>query len=310
MPTKGFPTKTVILAIVLIIAIPSLIYWLWQRQPKGLTANDQMLTPQAQNQSATPSATQAQKITVETNKVLALNKFQLQGQTLPNSIILLYSNSINTILKSDANGKFQANLDLDDGLNLIGLSTLGTDLKEIAATNLTYYVAQAKTEDTTVLAGLVKSIFKDTTTLTTQTGEATVKQAKNAKVAIPKLPGVASQSQDQDIRVGDYMIALGKNITEGQLEADNINISRDDKPQNQRHWAIVKILTTLSKNNFSAQQTGQSKTVKIATNTNSSFIDKDQKADSKAVVKDRNAIVIYYEDEKGNDTADLIYLLP
>lgn len=269
-----------------------------------------MLSPQSQNQSATSSATQAQKITIDTNKVLSQNKFQLQGQTQPNSIVIIYSNSQNAVTKSDASGKFSQSLNLDDGLNLIGLSTLGQDLKEIAATNLTYYVGGAKIDDTIVYAGLVKSIFKDTITLTTQTGEATVKQLQNAKISIPKLPGVSAQTQDQDIRVGDYMISLGKNLSEGQLQADNISILRDDKPQNPEHWAIVKVLTTLTKNSFQAEQNGQSNTVKIATDINTSYLDKDQKADSKAVVKDRSAIVIYHADDKGNDLADLIDLLP
>ncbi len=310
MPPKSSSLKTILIFIVLVTVVGSLIYWLWQRQPKSLVSNNDMLSPQSQNQSATSSATQAQKITIDTNKVLSQNKFQLQGQTQPNSIVIIYSNSQNAVTKSDASGKFSQSLNLDDGLNLIGLSTLGQDLKEIAATNLTYYVGGAKIDDTIVYAGLVKSIFKDTITLTTQTGEATVKQLQNAKISIPKLPGVSAQTQDQDIRVGDYMISLGKNLSEGQLQADNISILRDDKPQNPEHWAIVKVLTTLTKNSFQAEQNGQSNTVKIATDINTSYLDKDQKADSKAVVKDRSAIVIYHADDKGNDLADLIDLLP
>jgi len=310
MPNRGFRVKTFLILIIFAIALGSFIYWLWQRQPKGLLANDQTLSRQTQNQEATSSAAQTSKVSVEGNKVLTLKKYQLQGQATPNSLVVIYSNSQSAVVKSDSNGKFTATLDFGDGLNLIGLSALDSNLKEVAATNLTYYVTGSKTDDTTVYAGLVKSIFKDTTTLTTQTGDATVKKAQDAKVTIPKLPGVEGQQQDQDIRVGDYMIALGKNVSEGQLIADNITILRDDKPQNIERWAIARILTSLSKNTFTAQQTGQSNTVKIATDTSTSFIDKDQTADSKAVVKDRTGIIIYHEDEKGNDTADLVYLLP
>ena len=119
-----------------------------------------------------------------------------------------------------------------------------------------------------------------------------------------------SQPQDQDVRVGDYMIALGKSVTNGQMEAKSINILRDNKPQNQTRFAVVRILSGLSKNTFSAQQNGQSNIVKIATTNDTSYFDQDNEVDIKAVTKDKSAIIIFHKDAKANDVADLVYLLP
>ena len=310
MPRSGIPLKTLVIIVVLVIAIPATIYWLWQRQPKGLTPTQELLEPASQNKSATGSAAQSPKVSIEDNKVLREKKLQLQGQVPTNSLVVVYSAAANAIIKSDQAGSFTSGLDLENGLNLIAISVLGPDFGEIAAKNLTYYLDSAETTNTTVYAGLVKSIFENTITLTTQGGDMPIKKSASTKVNIPKLPGLESQPQDQDIRVGDYMIALGKNVANNQMEAKNIDILRDDKPQNQTHWAVVKILSGLSRNTFSAQQRGQSNIVKITTNTNTGFIDQDKESDAKIIAKDKSAIVIFHEDAKANDVADLVYLLP
>ncbi len=310
MPKTGLPLKTLITIIALVIAIPAIIYWLWQRQPKGMTLTQELLTPASQNQSATNSAVQAIKVAIEDGKVLQQKKLQLQGQVPPNSLVIIYSVAANAIVKSDQAGSFTNNVDLVSGLNLISISVLGPDYKEIAAKNLTYYQDSADTTNTAVYAGLVKSIFENTITLTTQGGEMPIKKSSSTQVNIPKLPGLETQPQDQDVRVGDYMIALGKSATNGQMEAKSINILRDNKPQNETHFAIVKILSGLSRNTFSAQQNGQSNIVKIITNTDTGYIDQDKESDAKIITKDKSAIVIFHEDAKANDVADLVYLLP
>ncbi len=242
--------------------------------------------------------------------MLQQKKLQLQGQVPPNSLVVIYSDTANAIVKSDQAGSFTSSVDLENGLNLIGISVLGSDFKEIAAKNLTYYQESANTTNTVVYAGLVKSIFENIITLTTQNGDMPVKKDGSTQVNIPKLPGVQAEPQDQDIRVGDYMVAMGKTVTSGQLETKSINILRDNKPQNQTHYAVVKILSSLSKNTFSAQQNGQSNIVKITTTSDTSYFDQDKEADIKAVTKDKSAIVIFHEDAKANDVADLVYLLP
>lgn len=310
MPKTGLPLKTLIIIIVLVIAIPATIYWLWQRQPKGMTLTQELLTPASQNQGATGSAVQAVKVTIEDGKVLQQKKLQLQGQVPPNSLVVIYSAAANAIVKSDPAGSFTNNIDLVGGLNLISISVLGPDYKEIAAKNLTYYQDSTNTTDSIVYAGLVKSIFENIITLTTQSGEMPIKKSNSTQVNIPKLPGVETQPQDQDVRVGDYMIALGKTVTKGQMEAKSINILRDNKPQNQTRFAVVRILSNPSKNTFSAQQNGQSSIVKIATTKDTSYFDQNNEVDIKAVAKDKLAIVIFHEDAKANDVANLVYLLP
>ena len=310
MPKTGLPLKTLVIIIVLVIAIPAIIYWLWQRQPKGMTLTQELTTPASQNQGATGSAVQSIKVAIEDGKVLQQKKLQLQGQVPPNSLVVIYSDTANAIVKSDQAGSFTSSVDLENGLNLIGISVLGSDFKEIAAKNLTYYQESANTTNTVVYAGLVKSIFENIITLTTQNGDMPVKKDGSTQVNIPKLPGVQAEPQDQDIRVGDYMVAMGKTVTSGQLETKSINILRDNKPQNQTHYAVVKILSSLSKNTFSAQQNGQSSIVKITTTSDTSYFDQDKEADIKAVTKDKSAIVIFHEDAKANDVADLVYLLP
>jgi hypothetical protein len=275
-----------------------------------MTLTQELLTPASQNRGATNSAVQSIKVAIEDSKVLQQKKLQLQGQVPPNSLVVIYSNSANAIVKSDQMGSFTSSVNLISGLNLISISVLGPDYKEVAAKNLTYYQDSTDTTNTTVYAGLVKSIFENTITLTTQSGEMPIKKSGSTQVNIPKLPGLESQPQDQDVRVGDYMIALGKTVTNGQLEAKSINILRDNKPQNQTHFAVVKILSSFSRNTFSAQQNGQSNIVKITTNSDTSYTDQDKQADAKAVTKDRSAIVIFHEDAKANDIADLVYLLP
>ncbi len=310
MPKTGLPLKTLVIIIVLVIAVPAIIYWLWQRQPKGMTLTQELTTPASQNQGATGSAVQSIKVAIEDGKVLQQKNLQLQGRVPPNSLVVIYSAAANAIVKSDMAGSFTNNVDLVGGLNLISISVLGSDYKEIAAKNLTYYQDSTDTTNTTVYAGLVKSIFGNTITLTTQSGEMPVKKSNSTQVSVPKLPGVQSQPQDQDVRVGDYMIALGKSVTNGQMEAKSINILRDNKPQNQTRFAVVRILSGLSKNTFSAQQNGQSNIVKIATTNDTSYFDQDNEVDIKAVTKDKSAIVIFHKDAKANDVANLVYLLP
>lgn len=310
MPKLKLPIKTTIAAIIFVIFVPLLIYWLWQRQPKGMTLTQEPLTQGSQNQSATQSAVQSPKVRIEDGKILKQKKLQLQGQVPPNSLVVIYSDTANAIVKSDQAGSFTNDIDLVSGLNLISISVLSPDYKEIAAKNLTYYQDSTNSTNTTVYAGLVKSIFENTITLTTQSGDLPIKKDSSTLVDIPRLPGVQTQPQDQDIRVGDYMIALGKAVTNGQLEAKNIDILRDNKPQNQTHYAVVKILSSLSRSTFSAQQNGQSNVVKITTTSDTSYLDQDKEADAKAVAKDRSAIVIFHEDAKSNDIADLVYLLP
>lgn len=310
MPKSKPPIKVAIAVVVLVIAVPLIIYWLWQRQPRGMTLTQELLTPASQNQNATNSAVQSVKVAIEDNKVIQQKKLQLQGQVPPGSLVIIYSGTADAILKSDHTGNFSKSIDLINGLNLIAISVLGPDYKEIAVKNLTYYLDPGSTTNTIVYAGLVKSIFENTITLTTQSSDMPIQKSGSTQVNIPTLPGVQTQPQDQDVRVGDYMIALGKTVTSNQLEAKSINIIRDNKPQNQTHYAVVKILSSLSRNTFSAQQNGQSNIVKIAVNSDTSYSDQDKQVDAKAVAKDRSAIVIFHEDAKANDVADLVYLLP
>ena len=302
--------KTAIITTLLVIIISSFVYWLWQRQPNGLEIQGEQFDSPAQVQTSNDLGDDTQKLDLDNYKVVSTKELQAKGKTKPDSYIITASNATQSVSRSDKNGDYTLNISFEEGLNLTNIHFLDQDLKKFESYSFTHFLSLENTSGKTVYSGLVKGIFENIITITTLTDEKSVKKESSTKVTIPKLPGVQEKASDQDIRVGDYMIALGKNGTTDQLLAQTIDIFRDSKPQNLRNFTLVEILSSISKNSFSAKQEGQDKTVKITTDKNTKFIKDNKSSDEKVISKNSKAIIIFYENEKSADVADLIYLLP
>lgn len=289
------------------------MYWLWQRQPKGAKEES---APTQSNQVQNPSA---EKAKVQSNlkpqdaSILTSAKTTFTGSVAPNSIVIIYSNSIQVTTKSDDKGNFQKDINLSAGLNLFNISVYSQNLDETDRKTLTLYLAKDKeVTGNTVYAGSVKSIFNNLITLTTTNGDKNVSAQNSTNFAFPKNVtdnSEATNSALSNIRVGDYMIALGKSEETDKITAQKITIIRDNKPQNSELISTVKLLTAPRQNLFSAKNEKDGKILEFTLNKDSSIETNGQTAKSTDIAKDKRAIVVSYS-SNGDQIVDLITLIP
>ena len=235
----------IIIAFLIVLTILAFIYWLWQRQPKGVSEPSQK--PGSQNQIV---ATKQEDITVsispEDGNILDSANTTLTVKTSPNTYVAVISNSFAQIAKADAAGFLQQDETLDSGLNLIQISVFTTDLSRRVDKKITLYVKSPKntTSAKLVLAGSVKNIFQKVITLSTDSGEMKINQDKTTKVNYPSpAPGIKSKG-DQNIRVGDFLVVLGDNNSNDEISAQSIDILRENKPQICKNIQIIKLISS------------------------------------------------------------------
>lgn len=289
------------------------MYWLWQRQPKGAKEESQ---PTQSNQVQNPSA---EKAKVQSNlkpqdySILTSAKTTFSGTVTPSSIVVIYSNSIQATTKSDDKGNFQKDITLSSGLNLFNISVFSQNLEEKDKKTLTLYLAKDKeVSGNTVYAGSVKSIFNNLITLTTTNGDKNVSSQKSTGFTFPKNVSdnsEATNSAISNVRVGDYMVAIGKPEETDKITAQKITIIRDNKPQNSELISTIKLLTAPRQNLFSAKNEKDGKIMEFTLNKDSSIEVNYQVAKSTDIAKDKRAIVVSYTD-KGDQIVDLISLIP
>lgn len=302
--SKNNALKPVLISLIFLILLGSLIYWLWQRQPRPEESEAQ--TPSKISKTTQEELEKPQlEINPKDGSVLAKNEVTFTGTAQSNDYIILASNNTLGVTQADENGHFEMDSQLVDGLSLINVAAIGADLVEKEAKSISLYV-NSDTGANTVFAGSVKSIFDNIITISTTQGEQTIRQKTSTELILPK---EEVDEEDSDIRVGDYLITLGSREGEKDFDAQVIEVIRDAKPQNIEKYIAGIMLSSVRANIFSTRSQKDANIVEFALNDETTILQNGEDATAEDLEKDIKAIIIYFSEE-GENIPDLIYLLP
>ncbi|OGD95661.1 hypothetical protein A3F02_02905 [Candidatus Curtissbacteria bacterium RIFCSPHIGHO2_12_FULL_38_9b] len=317
--TKLFSLKKYLFLIVIIAFISYGIYWLWQRQPRVHNYQQPDVYTEKSNQN---SQKQLLEITPENFSVLTVENIKFQGKTIANSYLALTSNNSHKVVKINENGIFEADVKLTSGLNLIEAIQFTNNLKDVQKKTLIYWLSentQNFVPNTQVFAGNIKNIFDILITATFEEEQKEIKIDKSTIIQLPKNIQIESTSSAlEEIRIGDFITALGQVKSaddKNQIIASDVEIFRENKPQVTKKTRLLKTLSIVRQNIFSAKDE-QNNIIEFTINKNSQILDQGKETDSESIIKNKNAIIIYHtgsdslRSEAGKNIIDLIYLLP
>jgi len=315
-PHKMVYVRSVIQTLLIVFLAASLIfliYWLWQRQPKEPEPPKQIQSSNlnTQNESQAP---QGAFINIKEGAIVSTSTLKISGKTQANAKVLIFSNSLNDIVSASADGTYSIEEPLDSGINLISIVSTDKDFKQIQKQNVSVYLkSKNDTGDFGQMAsGSVTKIFEGTITVSTAVGDVNISTSNSTKYVLPTPPPSKSpqpKTSGPDTRVGDFIIALGKSSSPNGLNASQITIIRENKPQITKTYSIVKLASTVKQKLFSGSQTTDNKLIEFTLSKNAQVFLADKKADEKAIQKGKSAIIFYTPQDKDN-TASLIYILP
>ena len=297
----------IIIFIILIGTIVYSIYWLWQRQPQKQDERPQTATGQSQLKDSQKADNYKLNLSPDDGTIANDAKVKFQGKAQPYEYILIYSNSNQTFIKTASGGNFEKDADLIPGLNIFSVTTLKEDLSQNQTIPISIYLTtKTDPQDAKIfLAGSVKNIFDNLITLTTSSGEKTFRQKSSTKLTFPK----NAEEDDRDIRVGDYLIALGAQVNEKDFNAQSVEVVRENKPQNLILYSSSQLLTAPKGNLFSAKNLKDNKLIEFSLDKNPKIYENEKLVDTKSIAKDKKAIV-FYKNQDGNNLAVTIHLLP
>ena len=301
-------TRNIFLFLLVISFLIFAIWWLWQRQPKPQTAQRK----QTSMEQIKPSQNTGFVKNPKDSQVLTSGKIDILGKVDGETYIVIVSNTTSAMGKSAKDGEFKIPIELSEGLNLLDIQVFDNKLSAQGAEQKTLFVTQKETlpQNWQLYAGSVKSIFDNLITLTSPTGEKSVKKETKTNLILPSpaLSKKPTPAPDESIRIGDFAIALGE-TKEEILNAQDLEIIRENKPQITKKVSVAKILTSIKKNSFSAKDNASNKILDFTLDKNSKILKNEKDAKETEIVKDLSAIIVYQEkDEKR--LVDLIYLLP
>lgn len=301
--------------LLILVLITAGVILLWQRQPKP--KSDKVLAENTTQSTSPTSPEQMEKIQMKNpqdQSVVTSAKVDVSGKTTPNSYLAILSNSDIAIAKTDNSGNFTKEIELAAGLNLIDLKIATLDSKENFTKSLTlWYDKNAQGSGSAIYAGSVKNIFDTVITVSTVNAAKNISTTKSTVFDIPTPDEdeqkEATQAAVKTVRVGDFAIGLGDRKDDNTISAKKVIIIRENKPKIDKGFAEIKLLTVVSKNNFTGKNLKDQKNIEFTLTKNSdvSAGDKDGKTDD--IKKDKNALVIYL-DQDDQKVVDLIYLLP
>lgn len=293
------------ITILVISGLAAAVYLLWQRQPKASNAdtpvNSQIVLKNEPRQEVAKgfiSSPIADEVSGSTTVKIA-------GQTGQAVTALVYSNSTTTgAVVITPEGKFAYDALLQNGLNLVQVAILDSNLKETQSQNMPIYVSKTDADKKlSFKAGIVKKIFENTLTVTTSSGDVDITTNSSTIITNTAPPTQTKSpppksSADNDVRVGDYIVAVGEK-DKNNLKAQKIEIYRDNKPAVGKTYAVVKIASPAKSNIFSGTNQKDSKLLEFTLDKNSQIFDKDKKTNALAILKDKTAIVIYSDRDDG-----------
>lgn len=276
------------------------MYWLWQRQPR---LNKEI--SQAKKNDQVQSNTEEKNSTFDPKEgtVLEDAQIKLKGEVGANSYVAVYSNDYRQLTRSNDKGTFETGIELSDGLNIFEVSEYSQELKKVGNKTIMYYLlsAKGKLAIDTVYAGNAKNIFDNLLTIGTQDGE---KKARASKPTVIVAPSDEEESKKEatasvlsGVRIGDYVIALGKKDKEGLLSAERIEILRENKPK-----ANTRILATIIagdiKSNLFRGKDEANKVLEFSIAKTTEVVINSQKGKNEDIKKDRKAIIFFEGGDK------------
>lgn len=302
MKTSGTILKPIAILLIIFIATFSLMYWLWQRQPK--VNNHQLQQVQTSEQDSKEQLTNFE-INPKDGSILKEKSTNFSGKTSPNEYVVVVANSNQGITKSNNSAQFEIKLDLSNGLNLVNIFTLTENLDQTQSKPITLYVDE-KEASNTVYAGPVKGIFDEVITITSTQGEQTIRKKTSTKINVEK---TETDQEDSNIRVGDFLIVLANKENQKDIDANEIKVHRLEKPQNSKKYFAGILLSSVKGGIFSARSRSDSKIIEFSLPKDSLISQNGQQADEDKIGKDQKTIIIY-SSEKDKNIPDLVYLLP
>jgi len=296
-----------ILIIILLLAFIYGIWWLWQRQPKPA-----QIKQETTNQVQAPKPQKAGFVQAPKDaQVLSSTKIEISGKVDSEAYIVVVSNSVSAIGKSEKSGEFKISIELTAGLNLLDIQIFDNNLSPAGSEQKTVYVAEDEPlpQNFQVFAGSVKGILDNLITITSQTGEKKVKTDAKTNLILPSPPFSKKPTPAplESIRIGDFAIALGE-VKDEILNAQDLEIIRENKPQIVKKVSVSKILTAAKAGKFSAKDAEANKILDFTLDKNSKIFKNGQSEKDTDIQKDLNAIIVY-RDEDDERLTDLIYLL-
>ncbi len=299
-----------------------LIVWLWQRQPS--TPEQTVLSQKTEsetNQNPTDSKSASKP---QDNLVVATEKIKIKGILNPSDYLIIASNNANSVTKAGAAGDFEVEVTLQSGLNLIDYISTSSDLKNLTKNPLTFYYSPDK-KFKSVYAGSVKSIFDSLLTITTSNSEINARTSRSTELDIPTAEEDAGIEEStstalRNIRVGDYAISLGENSDQNTQISESLTIIRKNVPQNNTRTVTAQIASIPKQNIFTAKNLSDSKAIELTLTKITEVQTENQipptspiakaspNTPASQIIKDKNAIIIYHE-ENGKNIVDLIYIL-
>jgi hypothetical protein len=307
-----FASKFILILICLGLVLYA-IFWLWQRQPGVINQADTIPSQEVNSKNE-----QVQnKIEPQDTSVLSEKIAKIEGTVKPQQLILAYSNSSQKFTTSNSKGEFKIDFELTDGLNELNITTFKNQ-NEIDEQKIFVYYLKTKTQEIsadTVYAGTVKSILENSLTITTLSGEKTVKIDNATKLQAPQIEVKKTKEKESTnsastaFRVGDFIITLGDKPKNNELLAKNVQIIRENKPQLIKQLISSKVQSTVSQNIFSVKNNKDNKLVELVASKDSQVISDGKNAKTADVTKDKKALILYHT-ENDENILDLLYLTP
>jgi len=296
----------IFIALVIISGLSFSVYWLWQRQPKNPDTKEQVQTDVViKNDKETSSESQTLVTSPPQWEILGSVNVKIAGNAASASTALIYSDNLNSALAITPEGNFAYDVTLKNGLNILNIVALNSELKETHSQIFNIFVSSADADEKLYFrAGIVKKIFENTLTVTTSSGEIEITTNSSTVYAntAPPTPTKSpppKNSNDNDIRVADYIVAVGKE-DKNNLKAKKIEIYRANKPSVDKTYSIVKIASPSKSNIFSATNTKDNKLLEFTLDKNTQILEKDKKVTTALIIKDKTAIVFYQTEDKEN----------
>lgn len=283
-----------------------LIFWLWQRQPQFTSPN------QSQSEEQNKKTKEKQpdvKTTPQDGFVTDQPKITLKGISKTDTYVAIITTSFDYLAKTKSYGLFEKEIELSEGLNLVKIVSLDDNLNLEKEENLTYFRSKIKKFDA-VFAGNVKSIFANLITISTLDGEKKITYKSSTEIILPSpIPQLGVGDDNTNIRVGDYIIATGKINTNGELDALQIDVRRDNKPQITKKIVAAQLLSNIRQNIFSVKNLKDSKIIEFSLNKDTQVFQDLELKDTKIIEKDKKAIIIFtLEDDISSPSK--IFILP
>lgn len=246
------------------------------------------------------------------DEVLNGKLVKIQGKAENSQKVLFLSDTISDISTTKPDGTFEIEEGFNQGINLVSVTVLDKDFSQSQNITLPVYVSQDDAESKyKFIAGTAVKIFENTIAVNSQLGEINVKKDKNTKLFMPS-PTPSKQTQPKstqnEIQIGDYIVALGQKNNDTEFTATKIEVLRENKPKINKTYAVVKLASAAKNNIFSGSSTKDNKLLEFTLDKATQFIEKDKKADAKSIAKEKTAIIFYTSLTSGNQTT-LVYIL-